>query len=173
MSMAATSISATEALARVDDVVKLARVRRALATPESGRGDSTERRDIMEGEYRKFLALQLAFPQMEIVPCRGVDEIWHGHILDTKAYAEDCDSLFGEFLHHCPHFGVGRADGRDGLDAAYKETLRLYRAAFGEPALGTWIPEPAADLSMTAGCSRDDDDDGDLTDDKVDERAAP
>jgi hypothetical protein len=57
----------------------------------------------MEEEYRKFLALHLSYPDVDIVPCKIVDEIWHQHILDTAAYRDDCDALFGRFLDHFPY----------------------------------------------------------------------
>ena len=37
------------------------------------------------GRYRRFLALHLAFPDMDVVPCKLVDEMWHRHILDPAA----------------------------------------------------------------------------------------
>ena len=58
--------------------------------------------DAWLAEYRKFLALHLAYPDADIVPCKLVDDIWHQHILDTCAYREDCDVIFGRFLDHFP-----------------------------------------------------------------------
>jgi hypothetical protein len=60
---------------------------------------------LAEQEYRRFLALHLAFPDSDIVPCKLVDTIWHQHILDTRAYHEDCDAIFGSYLHHPPISG--------------------------------------------------------------------
>jgi hypothetical protein len=33
------------------------------------------------------------------------DMVWHSHILHTRQYAEDCEKLFGRFLHHTPETG--------------------------------------------------------------------
>ena len=47
------------------------------------------------------------------VPCKLVDELWHAHILDTRAYRDDCYRIFGFFYDHYPYFGL-----RDAADAA-------------------------------------------------------
>jgi len=80
-----------------------------------------------------FLALHLAYPEMDVVPCKIVDEMWHQHILDTAAYREDCEAIFGRFLDHFPHFGMRGEDDARALEDAYVETIDRYREAFGEP----------------------------------------
>ena len=104
----------------------------------------------MEREYRRFLALHLAFPGEDIVPCQLVGEMWHQHILDTRAYARDCDALFGEFLHHFPYFGMNGPEDAQALHDAYADTIERYRQAFGEPAPDTWIDRDAARCKRTA-----------------------
>jgi hypothetical protein len=142
--------SVAEELQKVDLLLDLSNVRMKLADSEEGPGLPAERLDLMEAEYRKFLALHLAFPEAEIVPCKMVDEIWHRHILDTAAYRTDCDALLGEFLDHLPYFGMrGEADAR-ALEDAYADTLERYRAAFGEPPTDTWISADAAKCGRTA-----------------------
>jgi hypothetical protein len=137
-------------LERVEELLDLSNVRMKLADTEEGPGLGAERLDLMEREYRKFLALHLAFPDAEIVPCKLVDQIWHRHILDTAAYRVDCDALFGEFLDHFPYFGMrGEADAQ-ALEDAYADTLERYRAAFGEPPPETWISADAAKCGRTA-----------------------
>ena len=37
-------------------------------------------------EYRRYLKLNLLYPESSIVPNRAVDAMWHYHILDTEAY---------------------------------------------------------------------------------------
>jgi hypothetical protein len=73
------------------------------------------------------------------VPCEIVDEIWHSHILDTRAYDRDCRSIVGTFLHHYPYFGMGATPTPAALEAAYNETLARYRAALGEPPTSTCV----------------------------------
>jgi hypothetical protein len=106
----------------------------------------------MEGEYRKFLALHLLYPDADIVPCKIVDDMWHRHILDTAAYRGDCDVIFGQFLDHFPYFGMrGEQDAQD-LEDAYCDTLDRYREAFGEPPADTWISPDATMRCKRTAC---------------------
>lgn len=100
--------------------------------------------DAMEDRYRKFLAVQAATRALgmnvEIVPDRMIDEIWHMHILDTRKYAADCVALFGEVLHHDPYFGMmGEAD-RAAWTAQANRCDHLWYELFGSPLY------PSADL---------------------------
>lgn len=68
--------------------------------------------DFAEQEYRRFLTLKCFYPSIALVPSKTVDAIWHAHILDTRAYREDCQDVFGRFIDHYPYFGIyeiGRA----------------------------------------------------------------
>jgi hypothetical protein len=135
---------------RLDELLDLSNVRMKLADTDEGPGLDAHRINLMEAEYRKFLALQLMHPTAEIVPCKIVDEMWHRHILDTAAYREDCDAIFGQFLDHFPYFGMrGEADAQ-ALNDAYADTLDRYDAAFGEPPADTWISADAAKCGRTA-----------------------
>jgi hypothetical protein len=121
-----------------------------LADREEGQGLSNDELDLMETEYRRFLALHLLHPEADIVPCELVDEMWHRHILDTAAYREDCEAIFGQFLDHFPYFGMrGEADAQ-ALADAYADTLDRYREAFGEPPDDTWIAADASSCRRTA-----------------------
>lgn len=138
------------ALGRLESILDLSNLRMKLADPEEGKSYTSEQLDSMEDEYRKFLALHLAFPDADIVPCKLVDEMWHQHILDTRAYHEDCEAIFGDYLHHFPYFGMrGEADAQ-ALNDAYADTLQRYREAFGEPPDGTWISVDASRCKRTA-----------------------
>jgi hypothetical protein len=143
MQTVTTPHPAIHALARIDEFLELAKIRFKLANPEDGVPPSKAVLDEMEAEYRKFLALRLAHPDDEIVPCKLVDEMWHRHILDTRAYAEDCQHLFGAFMHHFPYFGMRGPDDKQALHDAYDLTLERYRDAFGEPPADTWISPDA------------------------------
>jgi hypothetical protein len=149
MTALAAPISTIEALDRLNMLLDLSGIRNKLADPEEGKGYSAKQLSLREGEYRKFLALHLAFPEDEIVPCKIVDEFWHQHILDTRAYHEDCDAIFGGYLHHFPYFGMRGDDDAKALQDAYGETLARYREAFGEPPAGTWISTDASRCSRT------------------------
>ena len=54
------------------------------------------------------------------------------HILDTRKYAEDCDKLFGYFLHHFPYFGMRGDDDRNDLQEAFTRSQSLMMQTFGE-----------------------------------------
>lgn len=128
--------------------IDLSMVRMKLSDPEEGNGWTDAQLDRAEQECRRFLALHLMYPQAAIVPCGLVDEVWHAHILDTHAYASDCQTVFGFFLHHFPYFGVrGEQDAAD-LATAYDSTPARYRDAFGEPPGGVWVD------GETAMCKR-------------------
>jgi hypothetical protein len=136
--------TAEEALRDLGTNLDLTDIRMKLADAGEGPGLAQSRLDLMEGEYRKFLALQLAHPEAMIVPCEIVDQIWHQHILDTAAYRRDCEAIFGRFLDHYPYFGMRSKAEAEELNDAYAETLDLYRDVFGEPPPDTWVSTDAA-----------------------------
>jgi hypothetical protein len=87
--------------------------------------------DIAELEYRRFLSLKCLYPSVVLVPSQLVDTVWHAHILDTRAYREDCAQVFGRFIDHYPYFGInGQADYQD-LQSAFAQTVSLYEQHFG------------------------------------------
>ena len=67
---------------------------------------SAELIDEAEQLYRQFLALRMVYPKRKISPTTTIDEFWHAHILDTRAYMADCKALFGRYLHHYPYSGM-------------------------------------------------------------------
>jgi hypothetical protein len=102
-----------------------------LMDPEEGQGWSRDFADRTELAYRRFLTLVATHPEETIVPSRNVDKFWHGHILDTLKYAEDCERVLGHFLHHFPYFGMRGAEDAANQARAVERTERLYREAFG------------------------------------------
>ncbi|MCP4872503.1 MAG: hypothetical protein GY898_27750 [Proteobacteria bacterium] len=111
----------------------LALVRHKLAHPDDGATpiDGAEL-DFVEREYRRFLTLLAEHPHSPLVPTKGIDRVWHAHILDTRAYADDCDRIFGHFVHHDPSLGVDDAEDIAKLQAMFELTAALYEARFGE-----------------------------------------
>jgi hypothetical protein len=71
-------------------------------TPELGLGE--EEVEMSVGEYRRFLILKMENPGVKLAPTGLMDKAWHTHILDTRRYAEDCETMFGRFLHHHPSY---------------------------------------------------------------------
>ena len=85
----------------------------------SGEGWSLEKADAVEKEYRRFLCLMKIYPEEDTAPLVEVDTFWHYHILDTMKYAEDCEKVFGTFVHHFPYFGMrGEEDAKNQAMAA-------------------------------------------------------
>jgi hypothetical protein len=132
-----------------------------LMHEESGEGWSREQADAVESEYRRYLFLMKVFPNEPVAPRADVDIFWHYHILDTMKYAEDCEEIFGYFLHHFPYVGLrGETDEEAHQDAANRMS-ELYEQTFHEPyvevaspgtsgtAYSTRVPENA--ISATAG----------------------
>jgi hypothetical protein len=91
----------------------------------------------VEDLYRKFLALNIRYPELKLCPNGPVDEFWHAHILDTRKYASDCEQLFGELLHHYPYFGMRGPEDKADLDRAFAGTVDLFIRHFGiDPTAG-------------------------------------
>jgi hypothetical protein len=89
-------------------------------------GWTPEKCDTAEIWYKQFLTLKLKYPDLELVPNKDIDEIWHLHILDTKKYSNDCKDIFGSFFHHSPSYG--QCD----LSKEFEITKSLFRTEFGE-----------------------------------------
>src|SRR6266704_2375025 len=103
-----------------------------LMDTEEGQGWSREYVEQIAIAYKRFLTLSVKYPEETIAPSKDVDKFWHGHILDTMKYAEDCQNVFGYFLHHFPYFGMRGEEDAANLAEAGKTTNRLYEKEFGE-----------------------------------------
>ena len=97
-----------------------------------GEGWTLERARATEVWYKRFLYLNAVYPERSIVPTQDIDTFWHYHILDTQKYAEDCERVFGYFLHHFPYFGMRGDEDRQNLLDASKHTWDLFRTHFNE-----------------------------------------
>lgn len=107
-------------------------IKMKLMDAEEGYGWSREHAERIETAYRRFLVLSVKYPERTIAPTKDVDKFWHGHILDTMKYAQDCQAVFGYFLHHFPYLGMrGEQDAADHRAAA-AEMHALYEKEFGE-----------------------------------------
>lgn len=102
-----------------------------LMDAKEGQGWTRAEADRQELEYKRFLALVAKFPEEAIVPNTDVDKFWHAHILDTMKYAEDCQNVFGYFLHHFPYFGMRDEEDAANLANAASKTQTLYMQEFG------------------------------------------
>lgn len=104
---------------------------KAMDTDEGFGWDLNTTQFIAE-EYRKYLTLCLENPNEAIVPSSMVDNFWHLHILDTQKYADDCQKVFGYFLHHFPYFGMRGAKDAQNLNKAWNATCSKYEKRFGK-----------------------------------------
>jgi hypothetical protein len=95
--------------------------------------------------YRKFLALNIRYRDRKVCPTGPIDEFWHAHILDTEAYARDCEAILGEYLHHFPYFGMRGPEDRVDLERAFAESIDLFIRHFGI--------DPTAGDTQARGCS--------------------
>lgn len=50
-------------------------------------------------DYENFFRLGISYPLESFSPSQAVDLIWQRHMLDTRAYMQDCDRLAGKYIH--------------------------------------------------------------------------
>ena len=108
----------------------LSRIKWKLMDADEGQGWTVDLCDLAEIEYKKYLTLVKLFPKTDIVPNRIMDKFWHQHILDTQAYANDCESIFGFFIHHYPYFGMHGTEDKQNLINAFEATKKFYKITF-------------------------------------------
>ncbi|MEO3853527.1 hypothetical protein [Acrocarpospora sp. B8E8] len=131
MTVAVLTPEQAELAARVD-ALDLEPIAYKLMHPEPGRvGVTLAQADQLIGAYRLFLKLCGWYPRESIVPSTAVDEAWHTHILDTAKYAQDCEEVFGYFLHHFPYLGLRGADDEALSRASSARSGELFRLHFG------------------------------------------
>ena len=119
-----------EDIARVD----LEMVKMKLSEPEESVGWNREQIGDAEIEYKRYLMLCRKYPHPDysIVPNKIMDTIWHYHILDTRAYVRDSESIFGGYFHHYPYFGLRGEEDAKSLIASFEQTKKFYESEFGE-----------------------------------------
>lgn len=132
----ATPSMASDQFRRLEEIDELdfSMMKMKLCLPEDqeGKGWSQEKADRVEKLYRMFLKLHILCPNVVIIPTQDIDDMWHGHILDTKKYHRECDSIFGHYLHHFPYLGLrGEQDARN-LQELFDKTVELFRKHFDE-----------------------------------------
>jgi hypothetical protein len=121
-----------ERAGRAVDALDLEPIVYKLMHPGSGGTAMTlAEADELIAAYRCFLKLCAWCPDEPVVPSRAIDEAWHTHILDTAKYAEDCNTVFGFFLHHFPYLGMRGPEDEADLHAAYDRTCSLFLEHFG------------------------------------------
>src|SRR5690349_19390345 len=105
-----------------------------------GEGWTREYADSIEVAYKTYLTM-LAKYQDEaenILLSEDVDEFWHTHILQTIKYADDCQRVFGNFLHHQPHIGEFTETDIEEREVQAEKTRQLYEREFGSAQDAAW-----------------------------------
>lgn len=130
MSAVNQAVSADQFLNKLK-ALDLAPIAYRLMHPDAGLGWTQSQTTQALARYLMFLHLVYLYPERQIIPTCEIDQVWHHHILDTSKYAEDCQMLFGRFLHHFPYLGLrGEAD-RQTLNMAFAQTQSLFQQHFG------------------------------------------
>jgi hypothetical protein len=85
-------------------------------------------------QYRNFLFLKKKYgDKYSLPPSVDIDEFWHNHILNTKKYFNDCEIIFGKYLHHTPHHGENNEITQQTLEATFEnQTQALHFQEFGD-----------------------------------------
>jgi len=120
-----------DAMTRQIETIDLTMVKLKLMDTEEGHGWSTDYVSHVERRYRRYLCMVQLSPFGDAVPTRDIDQFWHQHILDTRAYAGDCQRVFGSFLHHFPYFGMRGEEDAENLQDSFEQTKILYAKLFG------------------------------------------
>jgi len=111
--------------------INLEMIKMKLRETEEGESWTFEQCESAEIEYKRFLHLCLKYG-IGIVPNKIMDTVWHYHILDTRAYSNDCQNVFGHILHHFPYFGMGGEQDAQNLIKEFHTTKDKYFETFGE-----------------------------------------
>ena len=108
-------------------------VKLRVMDPELGEGWSREYADSIEAAYKNYLTMLAKYQDdaEDIMLSKDVDEFWHTHILQTMKYADDCQKVFGTFLHHNPYIGERTPELLEKRATAAEKTRRLYQQEFG------------------------------------------
>lgn len=91
-------------------------------------------------EYKRFVFLAI-ISNHPVTPSDEIDQVWHLHLLYTKAYWEEfCKDVIRAPFHHHPTKG-GKAEG-DKFRKWYAKTKQAYLEIFGEePPIDIWKSE--------------------------------
>ena len=105
-----------------------------------GEGWTREYADSIEVAYKNFLTMLVKYPEDadDIALSEDTDEFWHTHILQTIKYANDCQEVFGNFLHHSPHLEDITPAYLEKKDASVDKTRRLYEMEYGAGMDAAW-----------------------------------
>lgn len=95
-----------------------------------------------EAEIKKYLCLCALNPKERYGMVKGLDDLWHEFILDTRLYSDFCKETAGRYIHHRPSDPEDREiqEFRENIEAGYEKFLADYRDLFlQEPPKEIWI----------------------------------
>lgn len=121
-----------EVIAAIESL-DLESVKARVTDPKLGEGWTREYADSIEVAFKHYLSMIVKYQDHaeDILLSEDVDEFWHTYILQTMKYVDDCEAVFGTYLHHSPHVGeVTQADHQRRAALAEK-TRELYQREFG------------------------------------------
>lgn len=79
-------------------------------------------------EYRKFVYLGMV-SEFSVTPPKVIDQVWHEHLLFSRAYREFCRDVLERDFDHNPEL-VPNEGQTEAFHAQYAATLDLYRDEF-------------------------------------------
>ena len=111
-----------------------------MMDPVRGEGWTREYADGIEVSYKNYLTMLVKYPEDadDLALSEDTDEFWHTHILQTIKYAEDCQEVFGNFLHHSPHLEEITPAYNEKKVASAEKTRHLYEREFGAGMDAAW-----------------------------------
>ena len=135
-------------------------VKQRVTDPKLGEGWARAYADSIEIAYKNYLTMLVKYQDdaEDILLSEDVDEFWHTYILQTIKYTEDCESVFGRYLHHTPHIGEVTQEDVEKRIALAEKTRRLYEREFGgeESSRSAWAGTAvkAENAAMSAAAIR-------------------
>jgi hypothetical protein len=112
--------------------IDLSMVKKKLMDEVEGQGWNQDYVDNVEKRYLRYLCMIYLDQERTFVPTKDIDLFWHQHIIDTRAYARDCQRVFGHFIHHSPYFGMRGEEDANDLLLCFENTKVFYKSLFGE-----------------------------------------
>jgi hypothetical protein len=106
-------------------------------------------------EYKKFVYLGVVSGR-SVTPPKVIDQVWHEHLLFTRAYRDFCREVLGRDFDHNPEL-LNSTSQTDVFKAQYAETLALYFLEFnreppediwGMPKFGSGLPQAKSQRSQ-------------------------
>ena len=127
-------------------------VKSRVTDPKLGEGWTRAYADSIEVAYKNYLTMLVKYQDdaEDILLSEDVDEFWHTHILQTIKYSEDCERVFGSYLHHNPHVGERKPEDLQKRAALAEKTRHLYRQEFGNADSAAWVGATTRNAAWSA-----------------------